>query len=75
MRQFARYRHARRVKEVSVRERSGVRNHNEPELPTADHQAQDAADRGQVRQPRLMYRSRAGANACGPCRAGLRDMK
>jgi hypothetical protein len=51
MRQFARYRHARRVREVSVGELSRVRSHNGPELLVADQQ--DPANRGQVRQSRV----------------------
>jgi len=68
MGQFAWHRHARRVKEVSVRGPSGVRKHNGTELRVVDHRGQDPADPWQVRQPRVINRSGAGAKACGPRR-------
>jgi hypothetical protein len=78
MRQFARHRHAwrvKRVKEVWGREPSGVCQHYGPELSVAHHRAQDPQAPGQLSQPCAMNRGGAGANACGPRRAGWRGMK
>jgi len=75
MRKFARHRHAWRIKEVRVAEPSGIYRHNGSELPVVDHRGHDPAVPWQVRPPRVMNRSVAGANARGPLRDGLRGMK
>jgi hypothetical protein len=69
------HRCAWRIKEVSVRRPPEVRKHNGTELPVADDRGQNPADSWQVRQPRVMNRNGAGANARSPRRAGLRGAK
>ena len=70
MRRFTWHRYAWRIKEVPVRRPPEVRKHNGTELPVADHRRQNPVDYWQVRQPRVMNRNGAGANACGQRRAG-----